>query len=116
MTTYRVSVPFTLHLDVPAESEEQAKRIAVAATITPGLSLFDFLEGDAALDSLNSVEGAFWAKHSFSQSTEGVEVLETYGESKPSLVKRFNEFVALLGNEEEVKAMAEAANKPVMAA
>jgi hypothetical protein len=116
MKTYRVSVPFTLHLNVPAESEEQAKHIAVVATITPGLSLFDFLEGDTALDGLNSVEASFWARHSYSQSTEGVEVLETHGESTPSSVKRFSEFVALLGNEEEMKAMVKATGEPVMAA
>jgi hypothetical protein len=111
MKTYRVSVPFTLHLDVPAESEEQAKLIAVVATITPGSHLFDFLEADTALDTLNSVEGAFWAKHSYSQSTEGVEVLETHGESTPSSVKKFNEFVALLGNEEELAAALNEATK-----
>ena len=72
MKQYRISIPAIVNISVAAESEEQAKRLAAAATYTP----------DSPLSSLernsfnNLLDVAVWVNDEVSETPDKCEVLE----------------------------------------
>jgi hypothetical protein len=72
MKQYRISIPAIVNISVAAESEEQAKRLAAAATYTP----------DSPLSSLerssftNLLDVAVWVNDEVSENPDKCEVLE----------------------------------------
>lgn len=97
MKAFRISVPFEFHLSIAAENEEQAKRIAVAITQTPVVSMFD---GCSTAEAIDAVGGAFWDAHK--DDPNSVTILD---EEEPQYwhEKGRNRFAELLGNKNELQ-------------
>ena len=109
---YRVNVPAVIAFDVVAESEEQAKRIAAAATYTPVEPMF--IDG---FDRSRRIGLSIWAATYDQDGTiegidgeltgKGVEIIdknEIKGEEALLIDKVVREFAAFNGNEEELAA------------
>jgi hypothetical protein len=98
MKQYRISIPATVNISVAAESEEQAKRLAAAATYTPTSGLTSL-----TYDSSNNLlDVAVWVNDEVSENPDKCEIADTTEATDPEkLLQQLEEFAADNANDEE---------------
>ena len=106
---YRVHVPAVIAIDVAAESEEQAKRIAAAAVYTPASNLLETTDAET-IDALHDAGVYIWSDgEGCSGVLDGskakvVDQQEATEEEIISLSDAVETLASLMGNEEELAA------------
>jgi hypothetical protein len=106
---YRVHVPAVIAIDVAAESEEQAKRIAVAAVYTPASNLIENTDAET-IDALHDAGVYIWSDGLGcsgvldGSKAEIVDQNEATDEWIIPLTNAVEKLAALMGNEEELAA------------
>jgi len=104
---YRVHVSAVIALDVAAESEEQAKRIAAAAVYTPASNLLESADAET-LDTLHGAGVYIWSDGQGcsglldGSKAEIVDQNEATDEWIVPLTNAVEKLAALLGNENEL--------------
>lgn len=98
MKEYRISIPATINISVAAESEEQAKRLAAAATYTPDSGLVNL-----TYDSSNNLlDIAVWVNDEVSETPDKCEIINTTEATDPEkLRQQLEEFALDNANDEE---------------
>ena len=98
MKQYRISIPATVNISVAAESEEQAKRLAAAATYTPDSGL-----ASLTYDSSNNLlDVAVWVNDEVSENPDKCEIINTTEATDPEkLRQQLEEFALDNANDEE---------------
>lgn len=106
MKQYRISIPATINISVAAESEEQAKRLAAAATYTPdsGLLIRTYDSSNYLLDV------AVWVNDEVFQNPDKCEITNTTEATDPENLRlQLEEFALDNANDKEFYT---ALNKP----
>jgi len=104
---YRVHVPAVIAIDVAAESEEQAKRIAAAAVYTPVSNLLESTDGET-IDALHDAGVYIWSDGEGcsgvldGSKAEVADEQEATDEQIISLTDAVEKLAALMGNENEL--------------
>jgi|688.fasta_scaffold347139_3 hypothetical protein len=104
---YRVHIPAVIALDVAAESEEQAKRIAAAAVYTPVSNLLESTDGET-IDALHGAGVYIWSDGEGcsgvldGSKAEVADEQEATDEQIISLTDAVEKLAALMGNENEL--------------
>lgn len=105
---YRVHVPAVIALDVAAESEEQAKRIAAAAVYTPASNLIESTDAET-IDALHGAGVYVWSDGEGCSGVldgsraEVVDQQEATEEQIIRLTKAIEQLALLMGNEAELE-------------
>ena len=106
---YRVHISAVIALDVAADSEEQAKRIAAAAVYTPASNLLERTDGET-IDALHDAGVYIWSD---GEGCSGVldgskaEVVDQFDATEEQIIRLTNaveKLASFMGNEEELKA------------
>lgn len=106
---YRVHVPAVIAIDVAAESEEQAKRIAAAAVYTPVSNLIEHADTET-IDALHDAGVYIWSDGEGcsglldGSKAEIVDQNEATDEWIVPLTNAVEKLASLMGNEAELEA------------
>ena len=106
---YRVHVPAVIAIDVAAESEEQAKRIAAAAVYTPVSNLIEYADAET-IDALHDAGVYIWSDGEGcsglldGSKAEIVDQNEATDEWIVPLTNAVEKLASFMGNEEELAA------------
>lgn len=106
---YRVHVPAVIAIDVAAESEEQAKRIAAAAVYTPVSNLIEHTDTET-IDALHDAGVYIWSDGEGcsglldGSKAEIVDQNEATDEWIVPLTNAVEKLASLMGNEAELEA------------
>ena len=102
MKGYRISLPATIHISVVAESEKQAKMLAVAAVYNPDFPLE--IDMRSVSSNNNLIDVGVWVNDETSENPDKCNVLDVRELKDPTkLLQQLERFAQSNGNEKEFR-------------